>query len=1480
MFNATSLHGHAGLPSTPVDLTSCDREPVHAPNAIQPFGAVLVARRSDLRVTHASANLDLWAGVDVHASIGGDLADIIGSERANEVGRLATDGRLKGNPFSLGTISTGAPARPVHLSAHTAGEHLIVTAEPAEGDTGATELAALKHAIERLRVPGRLLDLCGRLAEEVRRLTGFDRVMVYRFHPDHSGEVVAESVRAGFPTYLGLNYPAADIPVPAREIYKKVWVRVIPDVAAPPVPLVSATDEGPIDLTHCPLRAVSPIHVEYLTNMGVTATMSLSLLRGTETELWGLVACHHYSPRRLPGGTRQACELVAQVASHSLIAAEDRETLEDRAAARVAHDAMVGRAARPGVTLATLADDEPGLLDLVSASGAAVRVYGEWVRRGDAPGGDDLEAFAGWLETARPAEKVYATDDLKTAYPPAAGWANGACGVLAVRVWTEPRDLLVWCRPEDARTVRWAGDPTDKPVSYGPHGSRLHPRRSFDEWRESVRGRSAPWTAAEVDTAARLAAALRELVLVQAERLLRATRLFETVAGATTDAIVVTDASGGTLFCNAAAARIAGQSAAQVLGQNPTAERDRRIVATGAGEEYEEVLTVDGRERTYHVVKAPFRDARGEVAGVVGISRDITERKVAEKTIVEARTRLEEAQRAARLGSWVWDEVAGRVWWSDGCYEVLGLDPASGPPSFEKFLAMIHPDDRDAAAGREAAVRAGANEFAADVRFVRPDGRVVWVHSRARAVRGPGGELIRVEGIDQDVTDRKHAELALRDSDERFRALFDHASDAIFLQEDGGRVLDVNRAACESLGYTRDELVGLFPADFDQTVSPALMAELTEQFRAGGTAAFDSVHRRKDGSTFPVEVRCRPFHLGGRPVGLAVARDITDRKRSEAELRAERDRMAKVIEIAPVVICSFQQRADGSSCFPYASRRIEELYGIPADQLIADATPAFAMIHPDDVGRVTDEIVASARDLTVWRSEFRIRNPSRGEIWVEGCSAPVRQPDGSIVWHGYIADITARKSDDLVRARLAAVVESSDDAICTKSIAGEILTWNAGAARLFGYTAAEAVGRPITMLFPPDRLAEEELILGRILGGERVQHFDTVRVQKGGRRVDVSLTVSPIRDAGGRIIGASKIARDITDRKRAEAALRDRERLLADVTSAAQVGLVMVGAGYEYLFANETYAEVLGLGEEPIVGRRVPDVLPAAWDQIRPRLDRALAGERVAFELEIPGREGEPRHYRVIYEPRPDAAGRLVVVVVVVDVTDQKQAQDDLRGERDRFAKIVQTVPGVIFSFRQKPDGTACVPYCSPRVRDLLGIVPEDIRDDAAPILNLIHPDDSARFEESVAASARDLTPWQAEYRMNSLSRGEVWVEGHSVPIRDADGGTTWHGAIADVTERKRAEAELEQRVRDRTADLVAVNRELEAFSYSVSHDLRAPIRHITGFAGILLESCGPQLSEANRGHLEQVARAAQRMGHLVDDLLAFSRLGRLPLHR
>ncbi|MFO0936336.1 MAG: PAS domain-containing protein [Gemmataceae bacterium] len=238
----------------------------------------------------------------------------------------------------------------------------------------------------------------------------------------------------------------------------------------------------------------------------------------------------------------------------------------------------------------------------------------------------------------------------------------------------------------------------------------------------------------------------------------------------------------------------------------------------------------------------------------------------------------------------------------------------------------------------------------------------------------------------------------------------------------------------------------------------------------------------------------------------------------------------------------------------------------------------------------------------------------------------------------------------------------------------------------------------------------------------------------------------------------------------------------------------MVGAEYEYLFANAAYAEVLGLPAGEIVGRRVPDLLPAVWAQIRPRLDRALAGERQTYDLTQPSNGAiERRHYRVMYEPRTDAGGQTTVVVVVVDVTDHRQAEADLRAERDRLEKVVETAPAVILSFRLRPDGTACFPFASPRVQDLYGVTPEDIKEDATPVFNIVHPDDRGDFQAAIAESARTMSHWRCEFRVIHQTRGEVWVEGNAAPLRDPDGGITWHGALSDVTDRRRTELALRE---------------------------------------------------------------------------------------
>ena len=333
--------------------------------------------------------------------------------------------------------------------------------------------------------------------------------MVYRFLPDDSGVVAAEDARAGLESFLGLHYPASDIPKQARELYRRNWIRSIPDIdytAAPLVPDRNARVAGPIDMSHCALRSVSSIHVEYLRNMGVRASMSASIV--VQDRLWGMLVLHHYSPRHVPADLRIACEMFAQIFSLHVATKEQAEISARHLEARGARETLLG----------TLADAEDigqvlaswDLLGYVGAAGAAVYLDGVLRCVGQTPSVEQTEALFRWLNTIN--QPVYVTDRLAAEFPPAAEFPALASGLLAVAVSREPRDYVLWFRPEFGRTVRWAGDPS-KSVKVGPLGARLTPRGSFAEWLEETRLRCAPWSDFDREAAEALRVILLECIL-------------------------------------------------------------------------------------------------------------------------------------------------------------------------------------------------------------------------------------------------------------------------------------------------------------------------------------------------------------------------------------------------------------------------------------------------------------------------------------------------------------------------------------------------------------------------------------------------------------------------------------------------------------------------------------------------------------------------------------------------------------------------------------------------------------------------------------------------------------------------------------------------------------------------------------------------------------------------------------------------------
>ncbi len=509
-----------------ISVTNCDSEPVQTPGCIESHGALLVLRSSDLTVLQASENTQPILGIAPQALLGCSVAMVLGEAGASHLSVFLAKESVDCNPLYLLTHPGQADSEPLDVTVHTIDGVVIVEFETTSR-TGGYEpdyYALIKHSVARLQKVTTLQALGDAVTHEIRALTGLDRVMVYKFHEGGHGEVVAESRREDLPTWLGLHYPAHDIPEPAREIFRQVWIRTLRDVGAPlaeMVPLVHPETGNALTMTYCALRGASIMYTEYLHNIHVTATLTLAIRRGDK--LWGLISCHHYAgPVTLPYGMRAACELLAQVVSLQHESAEDREHLAYRLQLEDVHQQLITQAAHEN-GLAALVGGSPSLLEAMDASGAALFHDERWWCVGDTPVKAELDGLRRWLATpaefAAAARPVLATDALSTLYPAAAAFSGIASGLLAIPLSRNWRNLILWFRPEMIRTINWAGSPHDKPTVVGPHGPRLTPRGSFELFVESVHQRSRPWKPIEIDAALRFRMQLIEFIVSRAEQL-------------------------------------------------------------------------------------------------------------------------------------------------------------------------------------------------------------------------------------------------------------------------------------------------------------------------------------------------------------------------------------------------------------------------------------------------------------------------------------------------------------------------------------------------------------------------------------------------------------------------------------------------------------------------------------------------------------------------------------------------------------------------------------------------------------------------------------------------------------------------------------------------------------------------------------------------------------------------------------------------
>jgi chemotaxis family two-component system sensor kinase Cph1 len=494
-----------------ITLTNCDREPIHIPGMVQPYGFLLCLDEDSHQIVQASANTQDLLGIAADTLLGAGLERLLGPGRRAEFEALLPT--LNHAPKLLGVRLEALPGQPFYkLILHRYDNLLWAEFEPVT-ETGASvfDLPTLNTTLGQMLSATQVLEFCQQAVEQVRDITGFDRVMMYRFDEHENGEVIAEAQSGELDSFLGLHYPASDIPQQARVMYLKNWLRFIPDVNYVPAALVSRNAPGtrPPDMTHAVLRSVSPIHLQYLRNMGVAASMAISVVQ--EGRLWGMIICHHHTPRLVSFELRELCLFIGQTFSALLHTKQQLDSLAHQQRSDQVLAQLFDQVSQQPDFIGGLYQHAATVLDLLDCGGAAVSFEGTIQLLGTTPTPVQIQELTAWLGQHM-RQDLFQTNSYAALNPAGLAIRESASGILAVALSPEPGDYLLWFRPELVHTVTWAG--RNEKLEVLPDGQlHLSPRQSFEAWKQTVEHTAAPWHPLEKDAARKLRSHLADIRL-------------------------------------------------------------------------------------------------------------------------------------------------------------------------------------------------------------------------------------------------------------------------------------------------------------------------------------------------------------------------------------------------------------------------------------------------------------------------------------------------------------------------------------------------------------------------------------------------------------------------------------------------------------------------------------------------------------------------------------------------------------------------------------------------------------------------------------------------------------------------------------------------------------------------------------------------------------------------------------------------------
>jgi|GEM_PF-335898 len=814
--------------------------------------------------------------------------------------------------------------------------------------------------------------------------------------------------------------------------------------------------------------------------------------------------------------------------------------------------------------------------------------------------------------------------------------------------------------------------------------------------------------------------------------------------------------------------------------------------------------------------------------------------------------------------------------------DIVGISAEQILENATTLLDCIHPDDREGYAVKVRLSQETLQPFQHEWRMINVSGKVKWIKGNARPKLRDNGEIAWY-GVVIDIGVRKLAELSQQKSEEKYRNLIENLHAGFVLHAADTSIILCNAKASDLLGLSLDQMMGRTAIDpawhfsrEDGTVMP--LAEYpVNRVLSTGQPLINYVLRinHSDRSKVWVLVNAFPeFDLNHQLQQIAITFiDISDRKNIELALKISENRFQKIAASSPGAIYLVVQSVNGARYFEYASSTFAAIAEISVTDLLANSKLWADLIHPDDIDDYRKAIIASYTNLTTFFYEWRIITESGKCKWIQANSSPERRENGDVVWYGIILEVTDRKKAELETREtqnfLNSIIENIPNMVFVKDSNNlKFVRFNRAGEKLLGYSRKDLIGKSDQDFFP---LEEANFFINKdreVLNNKEVVDIpeELIQTKEQGTRILHTKKI-PILDESGIPKYLLGISEDITEQKKAELALKESESRFQKIALSSPGGIYILTRNLDGLlyfeYVSSAFENIFEITSEQALENfnnyknlMHPDDLDGYHKAVN-YSNENLSPFNHKWRIITPTKKLKWVQARSRPEYRDN--GSMAWYGVVLDITDQ------MEGEQ-RLNQLAEHIPGMIYQYRLRPDGSSCFPYASDGIREIYGVTPEQVKSDASSAFIALHPDDLEYVIKSIVESANNLSPWYCEYRVCHENDRVNWVFGHATPQKEVDGGIIWHGYISDISDRKQTEIALAKAKEDAEAATKAKSQ----FLANMSHEIRTPMNGVLGMAELLAST---NLTEEQQDIVQTIRDSGDTLLVIINDILDFSKI-------